>query len=152
MHRPHSGFTLLELLIVLALVALLSMIAMPNFMRFFAKAKRAEAYTQLRALYIAEKAYYAENQAYTTNLSGPDSIGWKADGVLQYTYGFGKGTAGKNYVVGGLKAPVSALKSTFADAKGFKIGAAGDIDGDGDADLLIIDQSGQIKIEHDDLQ
>ena len=151
MERQTAGFTLLELMIVLALVAFLSMIAVPNFMRFFAKAKRTEAYTQLRALYIAEKAYHAEHDTYTTNLSGPDSIGWKADGQLQYTYGFHRGSVGKNHVIGALKTPASALKGTYADGKGFKIAAAGDIDGDGQADLLTIDHDGNLKIERDDL-
>ncbi len=147
-----SGFTLIELMIVLALVAFLSMIALPNFMRFFAKAKRAEAYTQLRALYIAQKAYYAEHGVYTSNIMGPHSLGWKADGQLQYTYGFSKGSEKKNFLTGALKAPAGALKGTFAQGQAFKIGAAGDIDGDGDPDFLTINQDGELKIEHDDLE
>jgi type IV pilus assembly protein PilA len=150
MRNREAGFNLLELTVVLAIVSFLSMLAMPSFMRFFAKAKRTEAYTQLRALYIAEKAYFAEKGMYTTNLSGTDSLGWHADGQLSYTYGFGKGTEGKNYVEGSLKAPASSLKGTYANAAGFKIGAAARVSGsESDMDFLTIDQNGTITIVSD---
>lgn len=145
-----GGFNLLELTVVLALISFLSMLAMPSFMRFFAKAKRTEAYTQLRALYIAEKAYFAEKGTYTANLSGSDSLGWKADGQLYYTYGFSKGTAGKNHVVGSLKASASALKGTYANAAGFKVGAAAYLSGsESEMDFLTIDQNGTVTVVND---
>jgi type IV pilus assembly protein PilA len=144
------GFSLLELMVVLAIVAFLAMIAMPNFMRLFAKAKRMEAYTHLRALYLAEKAFFAEHGTYTSNLGGTDGLGWKADGRLHYTYGF-NGSESKNYKLGSLKTPASALVGTYANATGFKAGAAGDIDNDGVADFLTIDHNGEIKLERDDL-
>ena len=146
--RP--GFNLLELMIVLAIIAFLSMIILPNYSRFLAKAKRAEAYTQLRALYLAEKAYYLENDAYTPHLSGKDSLGWTTPGPLYYTYGF-SGSEKRNHVIGTLKAPATALKDAKADKEHFKAAAAGDIDGDGEMDILTIDQDGHISIENDDL-
>ena len=152
MKNAHEGFSLLELLVVIAIIALLSMLAVPNFMRFLAKAKRTEAYTQLRVLSMLEKTYFAEHGTYTTNIMGPDSLGWKTDGQTCYTYGFSQGTEGKNYVTGSLKTPASALGTTSADAKGFVIAAAGDIDNDGEHDILTIsDQSNDIKIVKDDL-
>jgi hypothetical protein len=54
-------------------------------------------------------------------------------------------------VKGLLKTPASALAGTYANGKGFKIGAAADIDGDGDADLLTVDQNGVITVVFDDL-
>lgn len=149
--KAKSGFTLLELMVVIAIIAFLSIVALPNFTRFFAKAKRAEAYTQLRALYIAQKAYFAEHGRYTDKLTGRDSLGWKADGEPLYTYGFSGGTRGINYVVGSLKAPQSALKGAYARKNEFKIAAAGDIDGDGFFDVLTIDHDGSIRIEQDDI-
>ncbi len=43
----RTGFTLVELMVVVAIIGFLAMIAVPNFMRFLAKAKRAEAYMNL---------------------------------------------------------------------------------------------------------
>ncbi len=147
-----QGFNLLELMIVLAIVAFLSVLAMPSFMKFFAKAKRTEAYTQLRSLYMAEKIYFAEKGKYTTNLSGPDGLGWKADGQLYYTYGFSNGGEGKSHLIGALNAPASALAGTYVNGTGFRIGAAGDIDADGDLDYMTIDHNGVVKIVTDDLE
>lgn len=152
MKKVSGGFSLLELLVVIAIIALLSMLAVPNLMRLLAKAKRTEAYTNLRALSMLEKTYFAEHGTYTTAITGSDSLGWKADGQTYYTYGFNQGTDGKNYVTGSLKTPASALADTHADAKGFVIAAAGDIDNDGEPDVLTIsDQSNEIKIVKDDL-
>lgn len=151
MQQTHtSGFTLIELMIVVAIIAFLSVIAMPSFTRFLAKAKRAEAYMNLNALYTAQKAHWAENSTYSTNLSGPDSIGWKPEGKHYYTYG-APGSTGKNNFVGALNTPSSALKDGFANKDKFMMIAAGDIDGDGEADILGIKETGEIVIIKDDL-
>lgn len=146
----RRGFSLLELMIVIAIIAFLSMIALPNLMHFLAKSKRTEAYTVLRSLYIAQKTYWLDHNKYTTNLSGANSLNWKSEGILHYTYGF-PGTEGTNYVTGSLKTPSSALQAAQASDKGFTIAAAGDIDGDGKPDVITIDQDGTIKIIEDDL-
>ena len=57
-HKP--GFTLFELMIVIAIIAALSALSVPSLMRYAAKAKRAEAYLYLRTLAHAQKAYFVE--------------------------------------------------------------------------------------------
>lgn len=147
----HGGFSLIELMVVVAIIAFLAMIAVPNFNRFLAKAKRAEAYMNLSSLYAAEKAYYAEHGTYSDILSGEGGIGWKPEGKIYYTYGFA-GAEGKNYIVGTLGASGSSLQGSRADNKQFTIVAAGDIDGDGDVDILTVDENNNIVLVHDDLK
>lgn len=149
--KKRSGFNLIELMIVLAIIAILSAIGLPTFMRFLSKAKRTEAYITLRSLYALEKAYWIEHGTYTLSLVGSDGIGWQPEGDLNYTYGFGQGSEGKNYIIGKLKTMPSALMQTKANKKEFVIAAAGDIDGDGDPDVLVIDQHGTISLIKDDL-
>lgn len=146
----RHGFSLLELMIVIAIIAFLSMIALPNLMHFLAKSKRTEAYTVLRSLYIAQKGYWLDHNKYTTSLTGNDSLNWKPSGTLHYTYGF-PGTEGTNYVTGSLKTPGTALQAAQISDKGFTIAAVGDIDSDGKVDVITIDQDGNIKIIEDDL-
>lgn len=58
--RGRKGFTLVELMIVVAILGILSAIAIPNFVRFRLKAKTAEAKMNLGAIRTAEVAYFAE--------------------------------------------------------------------------------------------
>ncbi len=141
----RSGFSLIEVMIVIAIIAFFAVLALPNFMTFLAKAKRTEAYIHLRALYMLEKAYFADHGKYTNRIQGTDSLNWRPEGSVNYTYGF-PGSA----IVGALGAPGSALQGS-ADAQGFTVCAVADIDNDGDVDVLTINEKGEIKIVKDDL-
>lgn len=146
-----KGFSLIELMIVVAIMAFLAMIAVPNLMSYLSRAYRTEAYVNLRSLLLAEKAYAAEHGGkFTKNLQGADSINWKPQGQAKYTYGF-PGAEGTTAVIGSLKTPVAALNGASIDGQKMVAYAAGDIDGDGIPDVLSIDQDGTITIVHDDL-
>jgi prepilin-type N-terminal cleavage/methylation domain-containing protein len=153
-----SGFTLIELMVVVAIIAFLAVIAIPSFMRFMAKAKRAEAYLNLSSLYTAQKVYHVEHGKYTNVLFGKDGLGWKPEGYkgggvqerFNYTYGFA-GNEGINHFTGRMQAPASALAPAHADKDKFLIFAAADIDGDGTLDILSVDEYNDIKIVQDDL-
>lgn len=153
------GFTLIELMIVVSIIAFLSVIAVPNFFKFLAKAKRSEAYMNLGSIYTAQKAYWAENGTYTDKLSGPGSLGWEPQGYsgggknekFYYTYGFGSGSEGQSFFTGKKETASTYLGMTRADKNSFVAGATCDIDGDGVPDIITIDQNGDIKIVQDDL-
>jgi type IV pilus assembly protein PilA len=57
--RNRKGFTLIELMIVVAIIAILAAIAIPNFLKFQAKSKQSEARTMLTGVYEAEMGYFA---------------------------------------------------------------------------------------------
>ena len=153
-----KGFSLIELMIVVAIMAFLAMIAVPNFMRFLAKAKRAEAYMNLSSIYAAEKAYFAEHGKYSSVLSGQGGIGWKPEGYngggknekFYYTYGFA-GAEGSHNFSGKLDGGQEGLSRSKADGQSFIAVASGDIDGDGVADIITVDQNNNITIVQDDL-
>jgi len=146
-----SAFTLLELMIVVAIIAFLAMVAVPSFSRYLAKVKRAEVYMNLSSIYAAQKAYWAEHGKYSDVLFGEGGIGWKPEGQVYYTYGFAHGAEGKNYFVGKLQTPTTYLSAAKADANSFVVVAAGDIDGDGIPDIMAVDQNNRIWIVQDDL-
>lgn len=64
--RFGKGFTLIELMIVVAIIGILAAIAIPNFVKFQCRSKQSEAKTNLKALYVAEESYYAEQDQYLT--------------------------------------------------------------------------------------
>ena len=56
----QTGFTLVELLIVVAIIGVLSTIGVPTFKRMIQKSKKSEAKVNLGGLYTAEQAFFAE--------------------------------------------------------------------------------------------
>ncbi len=65
-HKDRQGFTLVELMIVVAIIGLLAAIAIPNFLKYQAKAKQGEAKVNLKGIYTAELSYLAESDAYAS--------------------------------------------------------------------------------------
>ena len=67
MIRNRKGFTLVELMIVVAIIGILAAIAIPNFLQFRLKAKTSEAKSNLGAIRSTEVAYFAEWNFYVGN-------------------------------------------------------------------------------------
>lgn len=154
-----NAFTIIELMIVVAIIGFLSMISIPSFKRFLAQAKRAEAYMNLHSIYAAQKAHWAEHGTYSTTLNGSGGVGWQPEGYkgggkqekFYYTYGFAQGSEGTSYFTGKLGTSSSHLSQSKAGEQEFLAVAAGDIDGDGEPDILAVDQDNAIVILRDDL-
>jgi prepilin-type N-terminal cleavage/methylation domain-containing protein len=81
--RKDKGFTLIELMIVVAIIGILAAIAIPNFMNYQCKAKQSEAKSNLGNIRTAQEAYYAEHDAYATTLS---DAGFVVKGAAYYSY------------------------------------------------------------------
>jgi type IV pilus assembly protein PilA len=62
--RSQKGFTLIELMIVVAIIGILAAIAIPNFLRYQAQSRQAEAKTNLGGIFVAETSYYGEQSRY----------------------------------------------------------------------------------------
>jgi prepilin-type N-terminal cleavage/methylation domain-containing protein len=59
-----KGVTLIELLIVIAIIGILAVIAVPAYIGQQRNAERTEAYSNLQNLRLLEEQYYAENSCY----------------------------------------------------------------------------------------
>ena len=137
LHSRNGGFTLIELMIVVAIIGILAAIAIPNFLRFQLRARVGEGKTNIAAIRTAEEAYAAEYATYVSAASAPggvlsgdkqnwmtatpgfDTIGWFPEGEVYYNYNVvATATAGA--------CPAAATPCTSYSIEGFS-----DIDGDG---------------------
>jgi general secretion pathway protein G len=71
--RKDAGYTLLELLVVMGILAVLTAVATPQLMAYFGKAKTQTAQLQIENIGTALELYYMENGAYPSA-----SVGLKA--------------------------------------------------------------------------
>src|ERR1700712_5281818 len=73
LRRKDAGYTLLELLVVMGILAVLTAVATPQLMAYFGKAKTQTAQLQIENIGTALELYYMENGAYPSA-----SVGLKA--------------------------------------------------------------------------
>ncbi len=67
--RIAGGFTLIELMITVAIVGILASVALPNYQNFVARSRQTEAKLTLAAVYLAQTTFFAEQSSYTSCLS-----------------------------------------------------------------------------------
>jgi len=81
--RAQKGFTLIELMIVVAIIGILAAIAIPNFIKFQARSKQSEAKSNLKALFTAQKSYFQEYDRYAQPVK---LIGFSPERGNRYAY------------------------------------------------------------------
>src|SRR3954464_9540119 len=85
----QKGFTLIELMIVVAIIGILAAIAIPNFIKFQARSKQSEAKANLKAIFTAQKAFFQEKDRFST-LTG--EVGFEPERNNRYAYFLTAGT------------------------------------------------------------
>ncbi|MBY0401362.1 prepilin-type N-terminal cleavage/methylation domain-containing protein [Myxococcota bacterium] len=105
--KAQQGFTLIELMIVVAIIGILAAIAIPNFLRFQLKSKSSEGKVNIAAIRTAEESYLAEFGSYVAAVAHPaagipgaskqplgvvapganfDQLGWGPEGNVFFQY------------------------------------------------------------------
>lgn len=134
--RHDRAFTLIEMMITVAIVGILAAIAIPSFRIYQTRTRRSEATTNLSALGRALDSYHAEYNAFIdTGSSFPGGLsgsskrpwdpaselafgatGWRPEGGVSYDYAVNDG---------------SSNACTCAPGNCFTASAYGDVDSDG---------------------
>jgi len=157
--RSRKGFTLIELMIVVAIIGILAAIAIPNFLKFQAKSKQSEAKTNLKGIYTAETGYFGENNTYNTF----DRVNWSPVGAARYSYSVGSDGGilaasgaypgpGTVFTIAGTSGGAWSGSSTLTVTdNNFTAGAWGNVDNDGTLDAWSMTDNNVLTMEVDDV-
>ena len=124
--RKEKGFTLIELMIVVVIIAILAALAIPKFMQATTKSKQSEAKMILKQIYAMQHAYRQEYNSYCSNGVSASaggsitSLGVDVVVTARYTY------------------LISAAANTFTAT------ATANLDDDPAVDTWTIDQTGEL--------
>jgi type IV pilus assembly protein PilA len=83
MLKAKKGFTLIELMIVVAIIGILAAIAIPNFIKFQARSKQSEAKANMKAMFTAEKAFFQEKDRFSSLVG---EVGFSPERNNRYNY------------------------------------------------------------------
>jgi len=169
--KKAKGFTLIELMIVVAIIGILAAIAIPNFLRFQARAKQTEAKQNLGSIYTAYISYFSDISTYPSTASitvGAQTYNclnitdWEPKGRLRYSYEcFGNTPA---YWPGWDEgvAPIACSPAIVLSTAGggaiigtqidFTVGACGNVDNDATQDNWTIDNAKHFQNTVDDVK
>ena len=102
---PRAGFTLIEIMVVVAIIGVLVTIAVPLLQRYQLRAKSAEVRTNLAAIHVVEDAWYSERGGYlaaapeppvvpgsqranfNAGAGGFSELGWQPESDVYFSYG-----------------------------------------------------------------
>lgn len=79
----QTGFTLIELMIVVGIIGILVSVATPMFNRYQRKARQSEAKIAVASMFSLEKSFYSEYSAYAASF---DAIGFASEGQKRFYY------------------------------------------------------------------
>ena len=168
--QSQAAFSLIELMIALAIIGILATIAIPRFIIYREKAQQSEVKVNLEALRVAEISWYGDNRGYTDDLSG---LSWRPEGSPRYLYGFSSdafpASSAKNDTAElAASIPVSYLTTQMVQfpgipltaaqfpagatvsASGFKAAAIANLDDDVTFDQWTIDEQSNILLISND--
>ena len=128
--KGNQGFTLIELMIVVAIIGILAAIAIPNLMTYQAKARQSEAKVGLGGIFTTAVSYFAENGTYSVLPSG---LGYAPAGSPKYTFSYST-TAINTVSTASICNTTTTVITAVSATTGFTAGAQGNIDGDNTCD------------------
>ena len=121
--RKRTGFSLIEVMIAMAIIALLTTIAFPSYQRYVTRSSRSAAQTELLELANLQEKIYLNTNSYTVSVTG--DYNGRSDGGLGKTAGT---TADGKYALS--ITPNAIPTQTYVITAAPVVGSSQDGDGD----------------------
>lgn len=96
-HRPHQGFTLVEMLFTVAIISVLVAISLPSYREYVARTNRTVAKAALQELLTKQESYAGDHKGYTDNFT---RLGYPGSGSTATAYVTSDGVISLNSAAG----------------------------------------------------
>jgi prepilin-type N-terminal cleavage/methylation domain-containing protein len=139
LRKGTRGFTIIEVMMVVVIIAVLAILTVTAYGRYRARSQQAEVAMNLRGIFVAEIAYFADRKRF----SNFGSIGFRMEGATnRYTYrteetdatGVGSGFVESILAQIGAATPDNSIAAAASSATSFTATATANIDSDGTLD------------------
>ena len=114
LRRQSSGFTLIELMIVVAIIGILAAVALPSYQDYIRRGQMPEAFSLMSDYRVKLEQYYQDNRAYSTDgVCGTGVLNFSPSNAKYFTYSCATSNTNQAYTLTATGSSGLAVGTTY---------------------------------------